>query len=305
MNRRERALYAKWISKFGAKKVRELSKELDAGTTIAERSEALVESSSKEELASLILDGFDGFFHQTVYLRKLKKADDTIKAIKEISKAKPVEKVVLEDREDASASEARCLLMVTETLEFLQTTGPSLIEDMPFPVAVDVNDTLLAVRVLTMQITVKTWGRMLEKDLRRLLTPVHADELYDRSLNFLRHHKVEVGEYIDFSEGAIGLMKRKCADTLSGAYEVGTAGSTRHNTLRGRGHKALREAMPDRFEELVSSERIVHSEVQLAGNCLGLIKGAKVVLYPTTGKMAFRSKLQGNDPDEFIKEMAG
>lgn len=306
MTKLEKALYAKWISRFGRAKVKDLADGLDAGRSVAEKSEAVVESSSTEELRALILKGFGGFFHQTVYLRKLAKAKQSARAVNEIPvRGKSVDSVVLEERtSSATDGEARGLLMVTQNMEFLQKEGPTVSADIPFPIAVRIAAGNLTVHVLTMQSTVETWGEILGKDLRRMLTPVHADTLHDQALNFLRKAKVDVGDYVDYSGAAVKLIKRADINAYSGAFEVGTVGSTRHDTVRGRGKKPLRDSMKGKFEELVSAERITNAEVDLSRDYLGLKGGSKIALYPTVGKMAFRSKLQGCDPDEFVKEMA-
>ncbi len=302
----EKALYAKWISRFGRTKVKDLAKGLDAGRSIAEKSKALVESSSEKVLRALILEGFDGFFHQTVYLRKLPKARKSVEALNAIPvRGKAVGSVVLAERTgEATDAESRCLVMVTQTMEFLPKEGPTVSADIPFPAAVGIAAGNLTVQVLTMQSTLKIWGEILEEELRRMLTPVHADAIYDEALNFLRTSKVDVGNYVDYSGAAVKLMKRADINTYSGAFEIGSVGSTKHDTVRGKGKRSLRDSMNAKFEELVSADRIINAEVELTRDYLGLKAGSKIALYPTVGKMAFRSRLQGCDPDEFVKEMA-
>jgi hypothetical protein len=306
VNKLEKALYAKWISRFGRAKVKDLADGLDAGRSIAEKSKAVVESSSQKELRALILEGFDGFFHQTVYLRKLKKGKQSARSVNAIPVGgKVVGSVVLESRTSgATDEEARCLLMVTMTMEFLPKDGLPVVEDIPFPVAVGVAAGSLTVQVLTMQSTVKTWGEILEQELRRMLTPVHADTLHDLALNFLRTSEVDVGDYVDYSGAAVKLMKKADIDTYSGSYEIGTVGSTKHDTVRGKGKRSLRASMRSEFEKLTGADRITNAEIELRSDYLGLKSNSKIALYPTIGKIAFRSRLQGCDPDEFIKQMA-
>lgn len=306
MTKLEKALYTKWVSRFGRAKVKDLADGLDAGRSVSEKSKAVVESSNDAELHALLLEGFAGYFHQTVYLRNLKKAKQSAHVVNSIpAGGKGVDSVVLEERTSkAGDDEARCLLMVTQTMEFLPKDTATVTRDIPFPVAVGVGGHSLKVHVLTMQSTVKTWGEILELELRRLLTPVHADSLSDAALNFLRVSKVDVGDYVDYSDAAAALMKRTDVDTYAGSYEIGTVGSTRHDTVRGKGKKSLRASMRSKFDELVSAERIVNAEVVLGRDYLGLKAGSKIALYPTIGKIAFRSRLQGCDPDEFVEEMA-
>ena len=111
-------------------------------------------------------------------------------------------------------------------------------------------------------------------------------------------------EYVDYSAAAVKLMKRTDVDTYSGTFGIKTIGSTKHDTIRGRGKKSLRNSMEDKFQELVSAERIMMREIELGRDYLGLKAGSKVALYSTVGKIAFRSRLQGCDPGEFVKAMA-
>jgi hypothetical protein len=97
-----------------------------------------------------------------------------------------------------------------------------------------------------------------------MLTPVHADALHDQALNFLRTSKVDVGEYVDYSGAAVTLMKRADINTYSGTFEVGTVGSTKHDTVRGKGKRSLRTSMKAKFDELVSADRIVNAEIELS-----------------------------------------
>lgn len=210
-----------------------------------------------------------------------------------------MEECLVQDKQNA-----RCLLMVSRDMEFLPLDGSAIVKTIPFPVAVWVSDSTLTIHVLTMQSSLKAWGEILGEDLKRILTPVRADPLHDAALGFLAKHDVPVGAYVDYSKRAIQLMKSARADTFSGTYEVGTAGSTKHDTLRQNPPKPLRTSMPEEYEKLVSARKIVNCQVQLNGEHLGLPSGAKVALYPTTGKISFRSNLQGSDPDEFVSAMA-
>src|ERR1035441_7196754 len=112
-------------------------------------------------------------------------------------------------------AEVRCLLMATQLMEFVQEDGLIASEEIPFPVALGIAGDNLIVQVLTMQSTVKTWGDILEKDLKRILTNVQADAIHDQSLEFLQAFSVDVGDYVDFSKAAIKLMLRTDVDTYS------------------------------------------------------------------------------------------
>ena len=69
MNDLLRSLYAAWVSRLGSNRVAELAAGLSTGRTVDAKAEAIVESFSRSELDSVIVDGFQKFFHQSVYLR--------------------------------------------------------------------------------------------------------------------------------------------------------------------------------------------------------------------------------------------
>src|ERR1035441_10326923 len=105
-------------------------------------------------------------------------------------------------------AEVRRLLMATQLMEFVQEDGLIASEEIPFPVALGIAGDNLIVQVLTMQSTVKTWGDILEKDLKRILTNVQADAIHDQSLEFLQAFSVDVGLLV------LGI------DTCRGSVEV-------------------------------------------------------------------------------------
>jgi hypothetical protein len=154
-----------------------------------------------------------------------------------------------------------------------------------------------------MQSTVGTWGQIVGKDLRRILTAVRADVLHDKALNFLGHFEVDAGKYVDYSTQAAKLIKRSDIDTFSGTLEITTVGETKYSTVRGKGKRSLRTSMPEEFQKLIAAKRIVTAEIELTNKHLGLQSESKIALYPTAGKLAFRSNLEGSDPDEFVKSL--
>jgi hypothetical protein len=301
----EKALYAQWLSRFGRDKVKELADGLKAGKTVGEKSAAIVKSKEEDELRSLLLEGFGGFFHQTVYARKLPK--DVIKTILKIPVlGDPVNFVVLESVAK-DGDEIRCLLMVTQVMEFLPDGGGGVLSfEIPFPVALAIDDdSNLLIHVLTMQSTTDTWAEIVGKPLKRMLTTVRSDVLHDKVLNFLTQSGVSVGTYGDYSVAAIKLIKRADIDTYSGTLGVGTVGETKHYTVRGKGKKPLRSSMPAKFQELISAQRLVNAQIELADNYEELLAGSRIALFPTVGKISFRSNLQGSDPDAFVKSLVG
>jgi hypothetical protein len=306
VTRLETALWEKWIARFGRAKVRELSQELDSGRSVGERSKALVRASNSDRLQELLLEGFRGFFHQAVYIRRIAASEGCAEDLKKLEPLKPQEPVLLDRLEQISGNEMRGLLTVIQNMEFLPTEeGPPISCKVPFPVVITHRDEILTVQVLIMQSTVETWGEILGQDLRRILTFVKTDAIHDQTLMFLLGAKIATGKYVNFSTPAIRLFKRSAVNTYSGTMEVGSVGQSRYDTVGGRGKKPLRESMPEEFQKLIQARRVVRAEVELTDTHLGLAARSKMILFPTTGKIAFRSNLGGKDPDDFIQAMAG
>ncbi len=304
MTRLEAALNATWIKRLGREKVRELSDGLDAGHTIVEKSKAIVQSSGKSGLGAILLEGFDGYFHQSVYIRRLKKSG-TAEEVRRLAKGGDgAGSVAFVELSDTPRREVRALLMARRTLEFLQQSDDRLYRaNIPFPVAVSVSGSNIAVRVLTVQCSARMWSEVLNRELRRLLTIVQADALHDQVLDYLSQEGIDVGDYADFSKAAVRLMRRQDVSTYSGTWEVGSVGSARYDTVRGLAKRSLRDSMPKEFEKLTSAERIVNAEIELAASYLNLKAGSRIALYPTVGKIAFRSRLGGCNPDGFIADL--
>jgi hypothetical protein len=302
----EKALYTTWIRRFGAAKVKELAAEFEAGRSLAKKSEAIVEAKSERDLNALLLEGFRGFFHQTVYLRWLADWESASTDLQSI----PVphsgaDSVTLQELQSSAANDdVRCLLSATRKMEFLTEEGEILAIEVPFPVALTAKRNIAIVHVLTMQSTVDTWGEIVGKRLRKMLIPVKADAIHDQALNFMRSRKIQIGDYVDYSEVSRGIIKSDQIDTFSGEFEVGTFGSSKHKTVRGKNKRALRESMKTEYEKLISADRIINAEILLKSDFRGLKAGSKLVLYPTIGKLAFRSHLEGYDPDEFVAALA-
>jgi uncharacterized protein len=267
-----------------------------------------VNSTGEATLRALVLEGFTGFFHQTVFLRRApaEVGSANIDAVKTISEdGSPSHSTVLSKLSLIDPTSARALLMVTETMEFLPMgQGAPVSFEIPFPVCVSFSGQNISVRTMTMQSTMDTWAEILGVDLRRMLSVVRADSHYDHALDFLRVAEVNVGDYVDYSRAAVKLMKRTDVHTYSGMLEVGTVGSSKHSALRGKNKKPLRESMEEEFNKLVSAKRIVTAEVEIAEDHLGIKAGSKMALYPSVGKIAFRSNLEGCNPDEFVMAMA-
>ena len=69
------ALEAFWISKLGTDRVKQLPGGEGAGTTL-ERARGVMRAIGKDRAPfhNLLFEGFDGYFHQSVFARVLKKS---------------------------------------------------------------------------------------------------------------------------------------------------------------------------------------------------------------------------------------
>ncbi len=295
----EKALFSAWIRRLGKKRVVELTASI-AGSSLGEKVAKLVKSKSNVELAAILLEGFDGYYHQTVYMRRIKQADKLAKAIDLMDSTDGVS--LLTTLPDGKLF--RALFMVTQRMQFVESQTTTVFSiDVAFPVALSISGPQLTIQVLTMQSGRKTWSLIVGRPLQRMLTFVRADRIADKLLTFLLTAQVDLGEYHDYTGRAKLLLASSSADTYSGSYNEGTDGQSTHKTVRGKGKRALRESMPNGFEKLMGANRILKAEVELKDSYQGLDAGSKMVVYPSIGKIILRSSLEGGDLNAFIKAL--
>ena len=71
MNEIEKNIAKLFLEKLSTSRLNEIPSnlDLDAGRTLSEKDEALLQNigENEEELHRLIVDGFDGLYHQTIY----------------------------------------------------------------------------------------------------------------------------------------------------------------------------------------------------------------------------------------------
>lgn len=217
---RER-LYATWIARLGRSRVAEIA---NAGTTLAEKAEAIVSSSRPAALDALLVDGFFHHFHQSVYVRTLARGAASLRDVDRRQTGNGV-RVRLEDA-------GSLLLMVSQDIEFLPSDGTPFTEKIDFPVLIRGGGGTLVIQVITMQSDVETWSQIVDVPVRRILTPISSDKIHDQVLEFLNGTLgVRFGGYIDYSARAIEFIQEFSVDTFSGRYEVGAAGVNESQTV--------------------------------------------------------------------------
>lgn len=248
-----------------------------------------------------MLEGFAHRFHQTVYMRR---ADNAGRALVDMRPGVFDDVTVL--KVETENGRGRASLTVAQVVEFLPPDDATFSVPIEFPVMVTWTGDRISVHVLTMQITADTWGGVVGRSVRRLITRIASDNTHDTVLDFLRtEHGLPLGRYHDYSASALDLIRDPRVDTYSGRFAVGLEGATQHDTVGARGgRRALREAMPAEFERLVAAERVVRAEVGFAEGHAGMEAGAKAILYPTTGRITIRSLLRGGDLLELVETLA-
>jgi hypothetical protein len=300
-------LNAFWISKLGTKRVTELSASSRSGTTLDKARNVLTEMGKDRALFhKLMFEGFDGFFHQSVFSRFLGRKS-MAKALEDlaIGNKGPVTWMA---RESLSAGRVRVLGGVQKQIEFLTETDDVIRQDVTIPAMAEALPSYFRVRVLTLQSTVKLWTELLARPIRRILTPVIDTELSDLLFQALSKGATDLGVMHDLSRQAVELMKNTGkVHTYSGTFGVRKVGRTRHTTEGGgfgRRRQPLHIVMRPEFDELIASDQIRHCEIEIQEDYEGLISGTALVLYPMEGKIVFRRMLGGGLIDDFLAYLA-
>jgi hypothetical protein len=302
-------LDAFWISKLGVERLAQLPGG-STGKKPLERALNVVRElppRDRRQLHELLWEGFDGYFHETVYARNelQKPIAGPIADLPLGASQGPVEWWA---RQSASAQSIRALAGAKKEIEFLTEAGALVREVVAVPVLVEAVSSRLRVRVLTVQSTPPTWTELTGVAVRRLLTPVVANESADLVLSVLAGLPTQVGTMQDLSAQVVRLMKNtETCFTYSGTYGVRTVGRTRHTSEGGRlGHRRqpLHVVMPSEFRELISAKQVRHCEIEMQRPFEGLPPGTAVVLYPVEGKIVFRKMLGKGIIDEFLAFVA-
>ena len=301
------ALEAFWISKLGTERVKELPGGDVAGTTL-DRARNVIRTIGKdrERFHALLFEGFDGYFHQSVFARQLTKS--ITKELKALPTGKKVNDVELWTMTSPTTGTVRVLAGVRKQMQFLTEKDQVIRETITIPAIAETIPSYFRVRVLTVQSTVKAWTELLGTEINRILSPVVDTDLAENMFRAVETTGANLGDLHDLSEQAVELMKNtKSVYTYSGTFGVRKVGRTRHSTEGGflnRGRQPLHNVMKPEFDELISSDQIRQCDIEIREAYEGLVAGTALSLYPVEGKLVFRKMLGGGIVNDFLAYLA-
>jgi hypothetical protein len=294
-----------WVSKLGTARLAELSEGAGGRSTLEKARTILRSNKGKEFFYALVSEGFDGYFHQSAFLRTVdhKVIKKKLAAIETGHTEHGIEWWARDD----NPNHIRILAAVVQRMEFLTENNQAVPHNILVPAMVELVGDTLRVRALTVQSTASTWTQLIEVPIRRLLTSVADTEIADRlivSTTDLEH----LGTMQNLSAQAIALMKNtEHVYTYSGTLSVEKVGRTSHMTegarIGGR-RQPMHKVMRSRFNELVSADQIRHCDIEIYEKFQGLPAGTALVMYPIEGKIVFRRMLSGGVINDFLAYLA-
>jgi hypothetical protein len=308
MNKIDERLDAFWISKLGVTRLAELPGG-SSGASPLEKALNVVRQlgDDRQRFHELIWEGFDGYFHQSVYARKLGRKS-MAGPLAELPVGERQGEVEWWSQQSLPSKRTRVLAGARKQMEFLSESDQVVRQTVVIPVMAEALPMRLRIRVLTVQSTVPTWTELLGVPIRRILTPVVDNELVDLIFHALEHLAPGLGEMQDLSAQTVELMKDTAkVYTYSGTFGVRMVGRTRHTAeggWLGRRRQPLHAVMRSEFDELISAEQIRHCEIEIHEECMGLPPGTAVVIHPVEGKIIFRRMLGGGVIDDFLVYLA-
>lgn len=300
-------LDAFWLSKLGADRLSHLTEASDGD--VSDKALAVVRQLAKDRgrFYGLLFDGFDGYFHQSVYARK---KTSLLQRLKKLSMGKAEGQVDWWSRQSDGANHVRVLAGVRKDLDFV--VGNRVVtRTIPIPAMAEAFSSDFRVRILTVQSKPETWGKLLNLDINRLLTPINETELSQTLYDAISPDLADFGNIQNLSSMAVKLMKdTDRVLTFSGTFGVKKVnvkvGRTRHSTDGRYGNRSpMHEVMPSEFVELVNSNDIRHCEIVIKTEHHGLIPGTALVFFPDEGKIIFRRMLGKGMIHGFLAYLAG
>lgn len=301
-------LNAFWISKLGADRLAQLPGGTNGRGNFDKALNIMRElKKDRATFYNLLFEGFDGYFHQSVFARGLGKKS-MASTLSKLEIGKTQNDVEWWAMQSPKAHHVRVLAGVRTRMQFLTDKDIAVRHLITIPVMIEAVPSLLRVRTLTVQSTATTWSELLGESITRILTPVIDTDLQDQGLRATGAAVDDFGEMLDLSAEAVGLMKNtNDVYTYAGTFAVRTVGHTRHATGGGGGRKRqpLHLVMRPEYDELVASSRIRHCEIEVHRDFgAGLLEGTALVIYPVEGKVVFRKMLTGGAVDAFLAYLA-
>ncbi len=324
------SLLSLWIQKLGQRRVGAEMEELqldDEPRLLPDKANAIVEFYKDDfhELLDLVLEGFDGPYHQTIYINGFDHEEDALAeevnsldmairtAIDQLSMHLPIGPFpipagALAATRKIDAEQIRLLFFVPYFMQFEKPDRAGLTSyQFAIPVSLRLTEEQLFICPITMQSV--EWTPILGEEVRRALTTVKSDTVQDNIVSFLRKETgILVGSPVNFSARAVDIMKDSTVDTFEGRLEIGGSegapvGETAYKTYRVKDKTigGMRETMPKEFEQLISATVIPRCQVQFRSHFHGLPNGTVLRLFPAHGKIALGRQVEGADLIEFLK----
>jgi len=301
-------LRAFWISKLGADFLDKLQGG-STGNSVLEKAVNVIrqQKSDPNKYKELIWNGFDGYFHQSVFSRILRK-NSLVNQLAKLPIGEAQNRVEWWAKETLTTERLRVLGAVQKKMEFLSETGDLKTQLVSVPFLIEAQALLFRIRVLTVQSTISAWNEIMGFPISRILTHITANELADVVCNVLEQSASELGEMDDLSSQVKNLLKNtNKVHVYSGAFMVGNVGRTRHTAERGllgRHRRPLHVVMQDEYKELISADHIRYCEIEFQEAWKGLPAGTYVILFPIEGKIVFRRMLGRGVIDDFLAYLA-
>lgn len=295
-----------WVSKLGTARLTDLADDSAGGTPLDKARAILRKNKEREFLNGLIVEGFDGYFHQSVFVRTVdpRVISQSLLALELGQTHNGIEWWLRND----DPKHIRVLAGVHQSIEFLTAENRTVTHTISIPTMIELVGPTLRIRTLTVQSTASTWEQLIGTATRRLLTSVIDSDLAERLIMSVTDPE-HIGEMQDLSAQAIALMKdTKHVYTYSGTLNVQTVGRTTHvtegGTPKGRRRQPLHKVMRKKFKELVSAQRIRNCDIEIYESFQGLSAGTALALYPIEGKIVFRRMLGGGAVNDFLAYLA-
>ena len=297
----EQQLPKLWLSKLGLSKLNwELSErgiEVPGRATIFEKASILTDKLLSEEVDSIILSGFDGLFHQHVYL--MQGGDYRCKLDSELAKFNTL-------IGDSKLDGRTVLYYAMYPMRFATEDDRIQNEEIRVPCSISRVNDILVLKILT--VGTVNWKWIGGVKIQRPLTVIRSEKIQDAVLDvFFGQLELSPGRPFNFSARAIDIIKHKDVVTFMATTERQAAGApvgeTTHQIFGSPGQRqGLRESLPEAFNELIAGHNLRQCSIKMDTDCFGVL-GTRLRLYPVSGVVRLSSRLDSGNLDMFISHI--
>ena len=290
-----------WLSKLGLSKLnwelRERGIEVAGRATVFEKASILTDKLPSEEVDSIILSGFDGLFHQHVYLTQ---GDDyRFKLDSELTRFNTL-------MGNSKLDGATVLYYARYPMRFATEDDKIQNEEINVPCSISRVNGILALKILT--VGTVNWKGIIGLKIQRPLTVIRSDRIQDAVMDiFFGHTELSPGRPFNFSERAIDIIKHKDVVTFMATTERqaegAPVGETTHQIFGSKGERqGIRESLPEAFNELVAGHNLRQCSIRMDTDCFG-VSDTRLRLHPVSGVVRISSRLDSGNLDKFISHI--